>query len=311
MHWKSWLKLIGVALLVWMLSTLDLHNATMALIKLDPSYMTGYFLCFVAMILVRTLRLRLVLFKLGYPLSFKDCYVAILEPAFMGAVTPGRLGEFTRVSYIHALGVSMQEAVSVVTIERLIDVAVLLVFGAAGTVYIFAPAAYQFGCVLIVTLGLMMLFGAICQYEFLFRCLKKYLRWILRLEPLFMARYRMALTISFHGVMLRTAMPIFQLSLVCLILNFVQIFLLAKAFGFDVDRLVVIFAYTTATLVSMLPISVGGLGTREATYIIIMAREGILREPALLFSLTDGVVLSICGLLILHVPIWLLKTIKR
>ena len=304
MHWKNWLKLIGVVLLVWILSIVDWQQATQALLKLNPAYLMGYVLCFAAMMLVRTLRLRIALSKLGRSLSFRDCYVALLEPAFMGSVTPGRLGEFTRVGYIHAHGVSMQEAVSVVTIERLIDIGVLLVFGVGGMVYIFAPAPYQFGGGFIVALGLLMLFGAIRDYEFLFQCLQKYLGWILRWEPLFVTLHRRALTTSFHGVMFRAAMPIFLLGLVCIALNFGQIFLLAKAFGFEADYLVVIFAYAAATLVSLLPISVGGLGTREATYIMIMAREGILKEQALLFSLLDGFIFGVLMLLVLLIPIW-------
>lgn len=304
MNWKSWLKLIGIALLVWILSTVDWQQAIQATFKLKPAYLMGYVLCFAAMILVRTFRLRIALLKLGYPLSFSDCYVAMLEPAFMGSVTPGRLGEFTRVSYLHALGVSMQEAVSVVTIERLIDIGVLLVFGIGGAVYIFASASYQFGGGITVALGLLILFGVIRGHTFLFQYLQRYLGWILRWEPLIVARHRQALTTSINVIMNRVALPIYLLGLVCIVFNFGQIFLLAKAFGIDANYLVVIFAYAAATLVSLLPISLGGLGTREATYIIIMAQEGVSKEQALLFSLLDSFIFGVLMLLVLLIPIW-------
>lgn len=298
-------------LLVWILSTVDWARAIQALIRLNPVYLVGYAVCFVAMMLVRSARLRLALSKLGHPLTFRDCYVATLEPAFMGTITPGRLGEFTRVGYICAHGVSLQEAVSVVTVERLIDICVLLVFGVGGMIYIFAPAPYHFSGGLIVALGLLLLYGAIRGYDFIFRCLQTYLGWILRWEPSFVTRHRQALTGSFYVVMKRAAVPIFLFGLVCIVLNFGQVFLLAKAFGFEVDYLVVIFAYTAATLVSLLPISVGGLGTREATYIMIMGREGVLKEQALLFSLVDGIVLGIFGLFLLLVPIWIFRIGKK
>jgi uncharacterized membrane protein YbhN (UPF0104 family) len=188
---------------------------------------------------------------------------------------------------------------------------VLLVFGGGGMVYIFAPAPYHFGGGLVVALGLLLFFGSIRGYDFLFRHLQKYLGWILRWEPSFVARHRQALTTSFHIVMKRAAMPIFLLGLVCIALNFGMIFLFAKAFGFQVDYFVIIFAYAVATLVSLLPISVSGLGTREATYIMIMGRVGILKEQALLFSLMDGVVLNIFGLLLLFVPLWALRILKH
>lgn len=311
MRWQNWLKLVGIVLLVWIMSTVNWERAMQALIQLKPAYMVGYVGCFVAMVLVRTIRLRLALSKLDHHLSFRDCYVAILEPAFMGAVTPGRLGEFTRVGYIHAHGVPMQEAISVVTVERLIDVGVLLVLGAGGMVYIFAPEPYHFSGGLVVATGLLLSFVVIRGYDFLFRRLQKALSWVLRWEPSFVVRHRQALATSFHVVMQRAAMPILLLGLVCITLNFGQIFFLAKAFGFEADYLAVIFAYAVATLVSLLPISVGGLGTREATYIMIMAREGISKEQALLFSLLDGFVFGVLMLLVLLLPVWASRLLRR
>jgi len=134
---------------------------------------------------------------------------------------------------------------------------------------------------------------------------------LLRWEPLFIASRRKAMIAPFHAVMQRAAMPIFLLGLVSIALNFSQILLLAKAFGFQVDYLVVMFAYAAATLISLLPISVGGLGTREATYIMIMAREGISKEQALLFSLLDGFVFGVLMLLLLLLPIWALRLLSR
>jgi len=311
MHWKNWLKLIGVMILVWILSTVDWSLAFHALFKLDPVYLMAYVGCFAGMVLVRSGRLRLALSRLDHPLSFKDCYVATLEPAFMGSITPGRLGEFTRVGYIYAHGVTMQEAVSLVTIERLIDIGVLFIFGIGGMFYIFAPEPYHLGGALLVVLGLLLFYGAIRGYDFLFRCLQKYLSWILRWEPAFVARHRQVLATSFHGVMNRAAMPIFLLGLVCIALNFAQVYLLAQAFGFEADYWVVIFAYAAATLVSLLPISVGGLGTSEATYIMIMAREGIAKEQALLFSLLDGFIFGVLMLLVLLIPVWAYRILSR
>ncbi len=311
MPWKNLIKLIGIALLVWIMSTVSWGQAAQALIKLKPAYLAGYVGCFVAMILVRSLRLRLALSKLGYPLTLKDCYVAILEPAFMGIVTPGRLGEFTRVGYLHAHGVTIQEAISVVTVERLIDIAVLLVFGIGGVIYIFAPLNYQFSSGFVIITGLLLLFAGFRSYDSLYRLLQQYLSWILRWEPSFITRHRQAIAVSFHGVIIRAAMTIFMLGLACILLNFCQIFLLAKAFGFEVNYLVVIFAYAAATLVSLLPISVGGLGTREATYIMIMAQQGIIKEQALLFSLLDGFVFGAFMLLVLLIPVWVNRIIPK
>ncbi len=311
MHWKNWLKLIGIVLLLWLLSTVDLGEAVQALIELNPAYVLGYVVCFVAMMLVRTIRLSLALSRLEYHLSFGDCLVATLEPTFMGLVSPGRLGEFTRVGYIHAHGISMAEAIAVVTVERLIDMCILLVFGAGGIVYIFAHESYHLAAGVVIAAGLLLSFGSICGYNYLFQFLKKHLNWLSRWEPSAWTFQRHLITTSFLLVMRRAALSIFWLGLAGIALNFLQVFFLAKAFAFKADYLVVIFAYAAATLVSLLPISVGGLGTREATYVMIMGREGILKEKALLFSLLDGIVLAIFGLFLLIIPIWIIKGRKK
>lgn len=311
MRWQNWFKLFGVVLLAWIMSTVNWEQAIQTLLKLNPVYLVGYVGCFVTMMLVRAVRLRLALSRLDQRLTFSDCYVATLEPAFMGMVTPGRLGEFSRVGYIHTHGVPMKQAIVVVTVERLIDMCVLLIFGLGGMVYIFAPVPYHFEGGVVVAMGLLLLFSAICGYDFLFRHLRKCLSWILRWEPSAMTHHRQAFTSSFHVVMKRAAVPVFLLGLVCIAFNFGQIFLLAKAFGFQVDYLVVIFAYAAATLISLLPISVGGLGTREATYIMIMAHEGILKEQALMFSLLDGFIFGVLMLLVLLIPIWAYRIFPR
>ena len=73
MRWRNWLKLIGLVLLVWIMSTIDWEQATQTLLKLNPAYLLGYLVFFVAMMFVRTIRLRIALLKLGHQLAFIEC----------------------------------------------------------------------------------------------------------------------------------------------------------------------------------------------------------------------------------------------
>lgn len=309
-HWKNWLRLLGIVLLIWLMSSVEWGRVLRVIRTLDPAYLAGYFVAFVTMLLMRAARLQLVLSRLDHLFTFKNCYLATLEPALMGLVTPGRLGEFTRVGYIHSHGVALPVAIGVVAAERLVDVCLLLVFGAAGLVYIFAPANYHAVAAVVALSGLLAILGALHGYLHWLRFIQRHLGWIVRWEPSALARYRRELSASFNLVMQRAARPVFFVGLACITINFAQIFLLAKAFGFQADYLVVIFAYAAATLVSLLPISFGGLGTREATYIIIMGRVGISKEQALLFSLTDGLIFSVLVLFILLSPFWVSSRLR-
>ena len=311
MHWKSWLKLIGLGLFLWLMAGLDWPRLTTLALTLDPAFLATYLGAFALMVLTRSARLRLVLARISHPLSFRHCYIATLEPALMGLVTPGRVGEFSRVGYLHSHGVSLPSAFGVVLVERLVDVSLLLVIGAAGLMYIFLPGLGVAGVGVLITVALLLLLGLLRKSADVLTFLQARLGWLERWEPAGLRVRRQALSTTFFYILRHTAQPVFHLGLVCNGLNFVQVFLLAKAFHFQADYLVIIFAYSAATLVSLLPISFGGLGTREATYIMIMGQIGISKESALLFSLADGLVFSIFMLFALLLPVWLQKALTR
>jgi uncharacterized protein (TIRG00374 family) len=199
----------------------------------------------------------------------------------------------------------MPNASVIVMIERLVDVSLLLIIGATGVVYIFSPEINPIGISIFIASSLLALYWLLHRSIDVLNFLQNKLRWLSRWEPNRIHGRRHDLSASIKNVLQHAAQPIFTLGLCCIALNFLQIFLLAKAFHFQADYLFIIFAYSAATLVSLLPITFGGLGTREATYIVIMDQIGISQEEALLFSLTDGLVFSILILFVLIVPLWL------
>ncbi len=309
--WQKWVRVLGIALLVWLLSQMSWKQIWQAILALNPAYLAGYLGSFLLMTLVRTIRLHRVAAQLGYLIPLRKCSKAILEPALIGMVTPGRIGEFSRVGYFLAEGMPLATAVSLVTLERLIDLSLLLVFGLGGLTYILAPNPDPWLSAAIIGPGLGLILGAFRGYGYLTRGLQSLLRLFFRRKSSLATRIGSAWEESALRVLKNTGLVLFSLGLVCLLLNFLQVYLLAGAFGFQADRLVVVFAYTSSALVSLLPVSVGGLGTREATYITILHRQGIRKEQALLFSLLDGFVLSLAMIAFTLGLVWLLHSIFR
>ena len=70
-----------------------------------------------------------------------------------------------------------------------------------------------------------------------------------------------------------------------------QLVLLAKAIGVDLSFGLAAVALTLVTLATLLPISIGGFGVREGSYVAILAGGGIGRSDALLLSLLTVVAL--------------------
>lgn len=307
MQWMKWLRLIGVVLFAWILWKVDWKTAAASLRALKPAYLAAYVGCFGFMALLRVIRLRLCVKRVGGGLSFVDAYLATLEPAFVGVVTPGRVGELTRIAHLKEV-LTLQLSVSIVGLERIMDLAILFAFGVGGSIYIFAPSIRAVAPVAICA-GLLLIYWVFRAFHRAAALLRRIFALLSRIQ-LFGNDFPGTLMVAMQQAAQATAFPMLVLGAVCILLNLAQIFLLGQAFGFRADKIVVCFAYIVATLLSLLPISPSGLGTREATYIYIMAQQGIAKEQALLFALLDAVVLGPIGVLIMLAPFWISRSAR-
>ncbi len=307
---KNILKLVGIGLLAWILSTIDLREAWLVLLGLHPGWLAAYALAFTSLVLTRVARLGVCLRRMGRCLPFAERYIATLEPALLGTVTPGRLGEFARAGYLAGRGIPLAEALMLCLLERLVDFGVLCVLGLAGCAYIFGPAGTRRPLAFAILLVLPVACLAV-SLGFGKRLLSGGLsRAAMRFLPARFLAHGIALAESFQRIFQQTLGVHLLFSCAGLSLCLLQIFCLAEAFSLVADRFVVLFSYAASTLISLLPISFAGLGTRDATYIYIMCREGILREQALLFSLLDGVVVPVCGLVLLLLPCYAARMLR-
>jgi uncharacterized membrane protein YbhN (UPF0104 family) len=90
------------------------------------------------------------------------------------------------------------------------------------------------------------------------------------------------------------------LSALIMAINLGQIYTLSQAVRMSVGFPDLAFAYAIASLVVLLPISIGGLGTREATYVVLLGSAGATQEATVTFSLLDGQVLPLIALAVLY-----------
>jgi len=60
----------------------------------------------------------------------------------------------------------------------------------------------------------------------------------------------------------------------------------ALALGIDVDPVLLMVVVPVGTLVTQVPISIGGFGPREASYVVLLGLAGVAPEAALVLALT-------------------------
>jgi uncharacterized membrane protein YbhN (UPF0104 family) len=82
-------------------------------------------------------------------------------------------------------------------------------------------------------------------------------------------------------------------SMIAHVFFFGQLFVLALGFGVELPIVYLSLCAALSSLVALLPISIGGLGTREATFIALLGKISVSAESAVLISFSDGVVLGL------------------
>ncbi len=285
------LPLFGLVLFVYIIWRTGLSEITAVFRAAEPGRL-GVAIALVGVILVlRGLRWSLLLKVAGidYPVLKAT---AVWTIGFAAAsVTPAKAGDAIRAFYIkEETGRSLGEAFFTVFVERLFDLVFVLLLGLV-SVLVFSKLYTEIPSTWLVVAASAVV--VLCLYLATNRKLMRRM-----LNPLFNflvpARYRdrVALNItSFYDSMAIYARARGQLltAAILTIILWALIFLLAwcvaTGFGIDVPASYICLIMPVVTLVEILPVSVAGLGTRDATVIYFFSVVGISSAAAVGFSL--------------------------
>ena len=85
----------------------------------------------------------------------------------------------------------------------------------------------------------------------------------------------------------------------------------AHAFNININFFYILFVYTAGSLINIIPISINGLGTREAAFIILLEIQGISPEHSFSFSFFSFVIIILFSLTLIYLFIIIAKQFKR
>lgn len=296
----------GLVLLVFLIARLDLNQIREVIRTADLWLISLSMLGIVPLIYVKTIRWQGLLRVQAIRLALWPALLAYFGSLFIGFLTPGRLGEFVKAVHVsHDCNVPLAQAFSSVLADRLFDLYLLLLVGSAALLSL--ALSGQEIIVLVALAFTMLLPLGLLLYEKTFVRMQ---RIGLRLGPwghkLFGAG---GLLPEVRAGLLQLTWGRFLMAAVLTILAygifFGQCYLLACALNLSVGIGPVTFAVALGSLVTLVPISISGLGTREAAMIAYLDSAGVQAEPALSFSLLVFVTFYIAGGLIGAVAWWI------
>jgi uncharacterized membrane protein YbhN (UPF0104 family) len=102
--------------------------------------------------------------------------------------------------------------------------------------------------------------------------------------------------LKFRALGIQRLLFVFGVSLTAQLLGLVYFFSIARAVDIQLPFFVIGWISTFVTIVQMIPISIAGLGIREASYAVLLNDYGISPEQAISYSITIFAVFIIVGL---------------
>jgi glycosyltransferase 2 family protein len=301
--------IIGLLVFAYLLYNIDIKQAFHIILTANmPLLIFATLLCIPILLLV-AYRWHYILKYLGGKYPFSETYQFYASSIFIGFVTPARVGEFVRVAHIKDQGYGRAFASGFA--DRFSDF--LFVLGASFIGMIYFSAEFQGQ----ITIAAVML--GITIFIIIFSFLKRKLieKWVFKLLPKFLPK-KLSKLISanieqFHDCVfaLLKVEPFiitFLLTLAAWLIFFFQLYLTAISLGIYVNVFYLATMSCIASLLALLPISISGIGTRDATFVLLLGLVGIEKEFAIALSLI--VLLQMTVQALICFPYWIRKPVK-
>ncbi len=280
------LRLLGPALLILFLANANLVElwATLRGASLWPILLS--LLLMPPFVLIKAWRWLRIMRELGLQLDFATACALYTVGLFYGATTPGQAGDLLKAVYLRDRGQPLAPAMLSVILDRLFD---LLVMAALATLGIFAlgrllpSRELQSALVVLMGLGLTALTVLLVA--------RGPRTWMLTVA---LPRVAPRLTVTLgrwneqlQGLTLRPALVV-ELGLLSLgsaFFTFLRLWLLFLALSLSLVPLyVVVGASALIAVLQVLPISIAGVGVRDAVLIAILLPYGYTTEQAITLS---------------------------
>ena len=309
-RWRKALPLLGLLLLAWVLSRIDLHALGSAFGRISGRAVLEAALLFAFNLLLKSFRWQRMLVIQDLRLPTPVAIAAFLSSQFYGQVTLGRLGELYRAEALIERGVPLGMALSSSFYDRLLDLALVVLVAAVLGASVFGDwrLAVWAGSSMLFLIG----FGIAVLRA---RALSRFSA-VARLRAFIDARKgtpgMLGLGASLAAGLGPLLRPGFLLeamvwTLVAWFGYFASLWCVAVGMGLVVTPVLLTAGAAFGALSALLPVTISGIGAREVIFMHVLALEHVSAEHAVVLSLLHlsimmgvAIALGLMGVLARH-----------
>lgn len=257
--------MIGIAILAVILFKVDLSYTLKIISRLNIPLLMLISLITVPQIFFKSLRWRYLLKMQNIEYSPRQSFIAYAKGIYFGLVTPGRAGELIKAAYLKdEKNVEIGEGFSGVFLDRLFDLYTIITISMFGLLWfsITRAVAWIFiaGAIILMPLAVIILRSG-----------------KIRIPPESFCR-------GLRKISLKGMAALLLITLGINLIFFTQCYLLSRLIDINASFMNIVFISSIAALVAVIPVSILGIGTREAAVIYFFGRLNISSSDAVVFS---------------------------
>ncbi len=282
---KYLIRGIGIILLIILLISVDFAQLMDNLGNIQPKYLLFASIWLVLIYFFKALRWKVLLKSVSLRYSFLKCLLVFASSNFIAFITPGRVGEIAKAFYLKEdQGVPFSKSFPTVIFDRLFDIYFLLAFSFYGIIK-FALHG-QFGIYTYLFLLIILLLPFILLFKPISLPLLRFI-FSLKVFKSFQERF-LLFSESFYGTVVKLVNPRLVIALILTLSAYLVLFymghLLLKSMGITIEFFTIAIFISVANVLSFIPVSVSGIGTREASLVFLFKLIDKPPEEAILFS---------------------------
>jgi len=245
----------------------------------------------------------------GINYNLKESFLMYCSGLYVGTLTPGRIGEVAKAFYLKKDGHSMGKSLVSTVLDRFSDFVFLLSFICLGSLFFLTIFQKQIfiliGGIIIVAIGFLIVLKI------------GLIRWLTNklFNKLIPQKYQKSWKLNFQDFIndlksykLKHYLIILLITIFSWFFYYLQMYVLARGLEINVPVLYLSISVTIAGLITLLPVSIFGIGTRDAALIVLFTPLAIATEQIVVFSiliLLTSLFANFIGLIC-----WLIKPIK-
>lgn len=276
---------ITLAIFYALFTKIDFISVVDVLVHSNPLYLLLALVLLIIYIPILVKRWQIILKTMGYKIQYKECFHLILGALPLTSITPSKSGDVIKAYYLKGT-IPMSKTVGSVLTERILDVFSLVLFSLIGMLFYQRFELVSIALVILISI-IAMFFISRANLHFPLRK-----SWNDKLQNIILStKMLMKDKKAFSATML--------CSLSIWLLSIVQTVIFFYAVGIKIPLLFTMTNMPIAIFIGMMPVTLGGMGTRDAAIIFLFsgyATPSELLSVGILFSLFRYWFLSLIGI---------------